>query len=361
MKFYRIPLFGFAILPIVLYLGCTPYLLRAGWEEAHILLSREPIARLLGSPSIDSSLKTKLSLVLEARELAEQLGLLPEKSFTYYSEIDRDVLVWVLNASAKTSFTPVTWWFPIVGNVPYKGFFDKQDALDAASHLKDQGYDTAVRPSAAFSTLGWFNDPLLSTVIAFGEPALVNTVIHEIVHNTFWFRNQVPFNETLANVVGTNATAQFFSSRDPQVSAIVRAEWSDELRYAKFLRETQAKLAKLYGSVACGDDQACRARLLKERAQVYATAVQEWEAETTQLKTIRYTKAASVMNNATILAQLVYLDRPERFQELLELQQGSLTRFLESIREIHRRYESDGGDPYALLEEEIELWRPAIS
>jgi predicted aminopeptidase len=124
--------------------------------------------------------------LLAAREYArDSLRLRTKESFTTYSRLDKDTLVLVLSAAYRDRLEPYTWWFPIVGRVPYKGYFDFDAARRTARKFYEDGYDVSLRPSDAFSTLGWFNDPLLSTSLRRDSVDLANTVIHELTHNTF--------------------------------------------------------------------------------------------------------------------------------------------------------------------------------
>ena len=187
--------------------ACSPgYLLRAAWEEGKILNRRRPISSIVADTATDWETREKLMLVLQARQFAaDTLGLNAGKSYTLFSRVDSDTLVMVLSAAYKDRFQPHTWWFPIVGRVPYKGFFDFDDAEKARRKLEARGLDTYLRPSAAFSTLGWFNDPLLSTLLRYDHVSLANTVIHEIFHNTYFAPGQAVFNESLANFVAAAA------------------------------------------------------------------------------------------------------------------------------------------------------------
>ena len=196
--------------------ACSPtYVLRAAWEEGKILNRRKPIARIVQDTATDWETRDKLLLVLQARQFAaDSLRLNAGNSYTLFSRVESDTLVMVLSAAHKDRFQPYTWWFPIVGRVPYKGFFELEDALAAQRKLEAQGYDTYLRPSAAFSTLGWFNDPLLSTLLRYDRVSLANTVIHEIFHNTFFAPGQAVFNESLANFVGGRGAIEFFCRRD---------------------------------------------------------------------------------------------------------------------------------------------------
>ena len=151
--------------------ACSPgYVLRAAWEEGKILSRRKPIARIVQDTATDWETRDKLLLVLQARQFAaDSLGLNAGNSYTLFSRVDSDTLVMVLSAAYKDRFQPRTWWFPIVGDVPYKGFFELEDARREQRRLEARGFDTYLRPSAAFSTLGWFNDPLLSTVLRYPD------------------------------------------------------------------------------------------------------------------------------------------------------------------------------------------------
>ena len=173
-----------------LFLALTPtgrYLSRAGWEEAKILRARRPIAQLVAdSATLRPGVAGKLALVLAARQFAaDSIGLRVGESFTQFTQLERDTLVLVLSGAHRDRLATFSWWFPVVGRVPYKGYFDYDAARAAARRLRDRGLDVTLRPAAAFSTLGWFNDPLLSTTLALDSIGLANTVIHEATHSTF--------------------------------------------------------------------------------------------------------------------------------------------------------------------------------
>ena len=307
--------------------SCSPYLFRASWEEAGILLRRERIEKLLSSPSLEPELKNKLALVLEARSFAMSLGLTPKKSFTYYSKIDRDVLVWVVSGAKKTAFEPVTWWYPIVGRVPYKGFFEKSAALNEAANLEAKNFDTYFRPSAAFSTLGWFNDPVLSTVLRFNEVSVVNTVIHEIVHTTVWVKNQVSFNETLANFIGSIGAEQFYRTQHNEALANAASDiWADELIFAQHLNSTYQALSMLY------NENLAEETVGRRREEIFDRARTEWQLVEKQLRTKNYSIAGEKLNNASILANQLYLDRIEVFEGLYHACHDSLPDFIAQIK-----------------------------
>lgn len=338
--------------------SCSPsYVLRAGWEEATILFGKQPIGKLLQSPSIDENVKEKLRLIQDVRKFARDSGLKPKGSFSDYAQLDRKVLVWVVTASAKTSLTPVTWWFPIVGSFPYKGFFEKADAEESIKKLAEDGYDVYMRPSPAFSTLGWFDDPLLSTMIGYDHVALANVALHEMTHNTVWVRSKAEFNETLANASGCLGAISFFpAGADNQMKA--EARWHDELIYARFLKELHEELTALYSAFeaeAAGTEQT--ERLLRQKEAVFTAAKERWKAQFPSLKTQLYKYVPDKLNNAVVISDLIYLDRLWLFDELYTLAGKSYPAFIEEVEEIADNSRKRDSDPYAELQRRLEELR----
>ena len=299
---------GLAIAAVAL-LALTPtgcYLSRAGWEEAKILRARRPIAEVVSDGSVDAATRGKLSLVLEARRFAaDSVALKAKESFTQFTRLQHDTLVLVLSAARRDRLQPYTWWFPIVGRVPYKGYFDYDAAREAARGLERGGLDVYLRPSAAFSTLGFFNDPLLSTVLSDDSVGLANTVIHELTHNTFYAPGQAVFNESFANFVGARGSAWFFRSRGDQRSAAAAdSAWEDEKRLGAFWNAVYASLDSAYS--AHDADSAAR---IVARDSVYARARRTLVTEIgPSLTTYPKGYAARVkLDNAALLARRIYL------------------------------------------------------
>ncbi|MEO7963170.1 MAG: aminopeptidase [Gemmatimonadaceae bacterium] len=212
------------------------YIIRAAFEEGKILARRRSIVEVVGDSTVSPSVRQRLQLVLDARIFArDSLALRPEASFTTFSPLERDTLVLVLSAARRDSLAQFTWWFPVVGSVPYKGFFDFPAALREGVAMRARGLDTYIRPASAFSTLGWFNDPLLSTTLRMDSLNLSNTVIHELTHNTLFVKGKVAFNESLASFVGARGAAAFFRARGGERAArAVEREWEDEKQLGAF-------------------------------------------------------------------------------------------------------------------------------
>jgi len=228
--------------------GEVRYLSTAGLEEMRILSKRVPIDHLASDPKTPEDLRARAKLVLAVRRFAvTDEGLDAKATYTTYSDVGRDTLLLVLTASPKDCICPVTWHYPIVGSVPYRGFFKFDDAVDAAGQYAAKGYDVNLRPSAAFSTLGWFNDPLLSTAIMSDSVELAALVFHEIAHNTLWVKGATAFNESFAQWVGYRSAEDFFTSRnDTAMVNLARGRWHDEHVLGDYYRLLIRRLDSLY-------------------------------------------------------------------------------------------------------------------
>lgn len=330
--------------------GCSiGYIMQAGYEEASILLSKKDINEILKEEeSLEPKLRDTFELVLEAREYAKEIGLTPGGSFTEYASIDRDELVWVLSAAYQTALTPYTWWFPVVGWMPYKGFFDKADAIKEAKKFSEKGFDIYIRPSLAFSTLGWFDDPLLSTLTNLDDESLINTVFHEILHNTVWIKGHVDFNETLANFVGSKVTEMFFRKKFGDTHPLTQLcidRLHDEIIFADFLNTLITKLRAFYTTNETLSDAEKR----KGRDALYAHAITDWETRKHLLKTNRYQQSISKLNNAIILGTELYLKNLSDFNILYMQSGNSLELFLRHMKDIAREVEESEKLPYELL------------
>ncbi len=327
----------------------TPrYIVRAGIEEARILSRRQPIEQVVRDPSTSDDVRHKLALVLQARTFArERLGLDVGESYTTYSWIDRDTLAMVLSAAHRDRFEAVTWTFPIVGRIPYKGYFSLEEAQDAAAALEREGFDTYIRPTSAFSTLGWFNDPLLSTLLRYDDVSLVSTVIHELAHNTLFIPSQVSFNESFASFVGDRGAIEFFcglEGEDGERCREARARWSDNVIFGRFLEGLIADLEVLYARPDLTSEEK-----ISRREQVYASARERFIRDVQPRLSIPGYRGVARMepNNARLIAWRLYYDRLWLFDEAFERQGGDLPG---TIRAIRAAVEHSGDAPFEALE-----------
>ncbi len=301
-------------------LTCSPlYILRAGYEEAKILSRRRPIAEVIRDAGTREATRAKLRLVLQARTYArEVLGLDTGDSFTTYSWVESDTLLLVLSAARKDRFEPYTWWFPIVGRVPYKGYFDFEEAHSSAARLDAEGYDTYVRPSAAFSTLGWFNDPLLNTVLRYGDVDLAQTVIHELTHNTIYVPSQAAFNESFATFVGDRGAAAYFCDLEGAEGArctLANDAWHDTMLFGAFLESLVGSLEALYALEELPLDS-----VLARRRVIYEDARIRYEREVVPgLRTSGFRRYFErPLNNAVLIGARLYYQRLDLFEAVYQ-------------------------------------------
>lgn len=303
-----------ALLPAI-FGACSPgYVLRAGWEEAKILRDRRPIPEVVHDTTTDPALRHKLRLVEDAREFAvRELGLDAGKSFTSFARVRSDTLLLVVSAAPEFRLTWKTWWFPIVGRVPYRGHFHFDHALREAEQLEAQGYDVWVRPSSAFSTLGWLPDPLLSTTLRADSLALVDTVIHEITHTTFFPSGQAHFNESFANFVGQRGAVDFFCTAvaDADRCRQARARWHDTRVFGRFFNRLFERLEAVYA------EQEVPERMRERKTEVLDWAVEEFETIKPQLQSGRYGSLdRERLNNAWLLSRVLYYSRLDDFESI---------------------------------------------
>lgn len=331
--------------------------MRGAYEQTRILLGRRDIGDVLADPSTPAEEREKLQLVLDARSFSETIGLKTGESFTTYSDIGKDTLSWVVVGSRKDAFSLYTWWFPIVGRVPYKGFFEKEDAQEQAAELEAEGYETWVRGADAFSTLGWFNDPILSTTLRSSPTRIANTVIHESVHPTVWIPGSVPFNESLANFVAMMATQQFFGQRVADCLAAKGGDCTREqamLASARLDAEVQRDLGAEVQGLYEALDQLYRDPALSPEEKVSRRSAIFTARVTPLREKHRELKALQRVNNAEIMQLKIYLTELGLFASLYELQGRSWQRFIAEVEGIQRQLEQDRSlDPFQLLRERV--------
>ena len=303
--------------------GCgAGYVARAGYEEARILWRRQPIAEVLAQPDLDPATRAKLELVPAVRAYAaDALGLAIGGSYTSVATVDADQVVHVVTAAPRTKLAPLTWWFPIVGRVPYRGYFAKADADAFAAELEREGDDTMVRPALAFSTLGWFDDPLLSTMLRDDEAELVETLIHELTHSTRYVPGHVSFNESFAMFVGLNGAERFFAARgDTARAQHLAARWADAQTFSTALAEVTARLQQAYAApIAEPQRQALFAALQQD------VAARQWQTQ-------EYSGFwRRPINNAVIVHDRLYADRLPLFAGALACHGGDLRATIAAI------------------------------
>ena len=231
----------------------------------------------------------------------------------------------------------------VVGHVPYKGFFSKSEAQAEADRLHKKGYDTTIRTSAAFSTLGWFDDPLLSHLLRFDKVALSEVVFHELFHNTLYIKGAGAFNESAANFVGHRAAIDFFRHRFGDQSLEHRRAvqlWEEELEFADFVEELIVNLSGLYRRSIATEDK------LRLREEVFARSQSEWARRIAARPAHRFRGfSLQPLNNAVLMHYGVYLNNLQLFESLYELEGRNLGRTIAALEQSTKH----GGEPFHAL------------
>jgi len=312
---------------------------RAGMEESRILQGRRPISKMLKDPKLDPDLRARLQLVLDARDFAATLGFAAGKTYTQYADVGRDTLLLVLSASPPDCLCAYIWKYPIVGRLPYKGYFDLGAGRKAAAELEARGYDVYLRPSAAFSTLGWFQDPLLSTAVEGDTVELAATVFHEIAHNTLYVKSATPFNESFAQLAGYRAAEAFFRARGDSASAAHAADrWLDEIVLGEFYDSLAARLDTLYQR-SRGDTAAVDAG----RLDAARWARQELEDSVgPKLRTYHVGRLPErPVNNARIIAARIYRTRLALFEQWYQQHGADIAASVAAMAQLEKGAEAD--------------------
>jgi predicted aminopeptidase len=319
------------------------YLTRQGYFQAELLAGRVRLDEARASAHYDGAQLTRLDWIGKIQVFGDDLGLASSGS---YATINPSWKRTIYNVSAcdPLAFRPVRWHFPIVGRVPYLGYFRKQDALRRRDALEARGYDVYVRKAGAYSTLGWFRDPVLPHMLKWSEGTLANTLLHERAHATLWIPGSVKFNESFANFVGNEAQLRYLVSAYGEDSDEARQELfrrEDKARYRALLHETYAALDALYR-----DPERSQGEKLRDKGLVMA-AVPIRVAALRLHRHDKYMKAVrrGPWNNARLVQFRTYHTSHEQFAALLEQEGDDLVAFIERVAVICR----GADDPYAAL------------
>lgn len=329
--------------------GCEMgYLLSQGYQQARLLAHKRPVKEVLEDQKVDPGIKDRIRLIQAVCRFGEEeLGLTRGTSYSSFVQIPGDAVVYVVSACPKDSLVPHTWWFPILGEFPYKGFFHLERARKEKRALQEKGYDVHLGRASAFSALGWFSDPIYSSMLRMEETDLVYTVFHEMVHRTVFFKNQVDFNEQLATLVGWQATYRFmeltYGKGSSQTRKVLEAI-ETERAVASVLQELRAQLLALY----CRDIP--MEEKLSKRQEIFREAKGRIAILGKENPGARLDSICSMeWNNASFLALWRYRYDVGRLEGLLSRLGEDLGKLIQRVRS----WKDQGVEPERALEEEL--------
>ena len=294
--------------------GCSVgYLLHLGKGQLRIVCGSEPIEDVLRDQGVPESLKERIRLVLAAKAFGEtELGLAPSKNYTRYYAVKHPPVAYNLTSSPKLALEAYLWCFPIAGCLPYKGFFARERAQRESDRMSDRGYDTYLRPVGAYSTLGWFKDPIFSTMLEYGDTSLVEVILHEMVHRTIFVKHEGVFNEGVATFVGEKGTEAFFRRRGGPGPGYVE-EMSGKREAKRLFQKTMFQLADRLRALYPLDLK--EAEKLSRRGQIFEEAKESFREEIERLGSTRYDRILKAdWNNAFLVAYLTYHEEPDLWE-----------------------------------------------
>ena len=321
---------------LLIFPGCRlVYLFRVATGQLQLLSGAIPVEDALKSDSLSESLKGQLSLVKKVKAFGEtDLGL---KETANYGTVNLDPdrgRIYALSASYKDRLVPVTWWFPVIGNLPYIGFFDLESARSEQQKLLEMDLDTVIGRVDAYSTLGWFKDPLTLNLIENPTVDLVETILHEMTHATLYLKGQGTFNEGLAMLVGKRGSYVFMKETfGPDHPLTIEAQKSieDERVFSSFLCPLLEELNRLYDSPMTYEEK------LREREKVFVLALERFKSLSGQFQTPRFARfGQGPLNNAVLVSLAVYHGHYPLFERALQQSGDSIPALLRVLRTMSR-------------------------
>jgi predicted aminopeptidase len=336
----------FALLLALTNVGCQlGFYIKSATGQLQILTAREPIEKVLADTKTKESDKEKLRWVERAREFCfKNMNLKPNKNYTQFVQLNRSAVTFAVSAAPKWELRHHLWSFPFVGEVPYKGFFNESDAIDEENDLKKMDLDTFRRGVSAYSTLGWFNDPVLSSMLAYKTHDLVNTIIHENVHATLYIASAADFNERLAVFLGDQGTLDFYRQVEGENSPtvqLIKAENKDQSLFADFITKEILELKKWY-TTATVHEEAQRQQKFQDIKDRFKTQLAP------QLQTKNYERFTETpLNNARLMLYKTYVSDLSTFEKIFKSMNNDYRAFIAKMKTLEKNK-----DP----ETEIKLW-----
>lgn len=329
---------------VVLGSGClgVRYVAQAASGQLALMRKARPIAEVIADPSTPDRTRVLLAEVGPIKRFAVDNGLIASKNYETYVELEGPASVWFVSASKRLALEPKTWWFPIVGSFPGLGWFELADGMAFREALESEGWDAYLRGAGAFSTGGWFTDPIVSSMLDDSEDgwgSLVNVVLHELVHVTVLVPNQQFFNESVAAFTADEMTKDYLAARFGLGSA-------ELTRYVEFLANDSARTKVVLEAYALLDEVYKSARTDAEKLAVKREVLTGLDDEL-QLR--------RPSNNAFLVGYRTYQLGYDLFAKLFVACNRNWPRYLAALRTLGK-----GDFPQPLAEDFAPVLAPLI-
>jgi len=314
--------------------GCSTvgYYMQAIGGQMELMRKARPIRELLADPSTDAELKRRLERVVQIRNFASTALHLPDnESYRRYADIKRPYVVWNVFATPELSVQPKEWCFPFAGCVGYKGYFADADAQRLAAELRAQGYDVYTGGVPAYSTLGWFKDPVLNTFIRYPESEIARLIFHELAHQVAYAKGDTTFNESFAVAVEEAGVQRWLAAHGTaeQKAAFDRAQ-IHRIGFMDIVARYRERLAQVYAQpVDAAEKRAQKAQAFAQMRADYQTLKQSWDGFAGYDAWF-----GQPLNNAQLASVAIYTQLVPAFQALLREQDNDLPRFYAEVKRL---------------------------
>ena len=326
--------YTFILLTVIFTLGCSNlgYYAQSVSGGYEVLSKREPISEVLQDPSVPDSTKDKLRVVLEIRDFASQELQLPDNnSYRTYVDLQRPYVVWNVFAAPEFSMEMKEWCFLFVGCVRYRGYFDEQDAQEYANELKQEGLDVYVPGITAYSTIGWFDDPVLNTIINRDEIRLAGLIFHELSHQEVFVKGDTAFNEGFSVTVELEGVKRWLEHQNsPELMHKYQQRKERHKQFVALVNQTRDRLETLYGSSEePGTMRDKKSAIIEDMKQQYQQLKVGWDDYAGYDRWF-----SKPINNAQIAAVTTYRDYVPAFQALLAKNNHDMRAFYQAVAKL---------------------------
>lgn len=337
---------GLIVLAIVVILAIWQHeLISYGWMQAkgqlHVLTNTKPVEEVLTNPAYPDSLKQKIRLIQTIKQFAvDSLGLKPSKNYTTFYDQQGKPILWVVTASERYRLVGRQWTFPVIGTFSYKGFFEKDRADSLVADLQREGLDTRINEVSAWSTLGFFHDPILSSMLERSEGQLAELIIHELTHGTLFIKNSLEYNENLADFVGEYGALRLLKAKYGAASEPYRTYLDTKLfyeRYDEHILHGARQLDSLYATftpqmpVMVKDEK--KEQLIEQIVSAADTLTGNQPARSVKKRRVN---KLNLPNNAYFIGYLTYRKQQNQFRTEFERQfHGNFTEYLTYLKQTY--------------------------
>lgn len=332
---------GLLLVWILFQSGCfLPYVITQGLYQAELMCGARPVEKVMFNPKTSQHDREKLHLIAALKRFSiSHLKLLESENYSIINPKWHRSL-YVVSACKELAFEPYVWKFPIIGKVPYLGHFNKADAIAVEADLKDKGYDTMLASVAAYSTLGYFNDPIWPQMLKRSVHSLAEVILHELAHSTLYFNGQSDFNESFANFVGQKGALQYLErnyglhSFEYNEALLYR---SDDMRFSDWQADLHDQLNEIYTTTQSDEEKRSKKSQVLSHAR---TSFQLLDFHSQTFKSFETPR----LNNATLIMSKRYNTNQDDFEKLYIKVNGNWSEFYRLLKTLQGK-----ADPFSEL------------